>query len=361
MRPVCVIADDFTGAAEMAGIAWRFGQRTTLSRDLTVPPTGADVVVYDASTRSLPPADAADRVDSFCRAGAGGQVFKKIDSVLRGNVLPEARSAMEALNRRRAIILGQNPSRGRSIEAGIYRIDGVPITQTPFHDDPDHPAINDEVVARLDPVGAYAARSIAAPSHALRSGIIFADAATPADVERWAAELADDDLPVGGADMFTALLARWRGKRATPPITLPPTTRRLHVCGTASRPPEPRLTLTQLARPSAISVSQAMQQHTAVSVYIGGPVDRTPRSAHRLQRELVDSVAPSLRERHVDQLLVEGGATAAALFESLGWTRFQTLGELAGGVVALRPVQAPEIVVITKPGSYDWPAVLFIA
>jgi uncharacterized protein YgbK (DUF1537 family) len=361
MRPVCVIADDFTGAAEMAGIAWRFGHRTTLSRDLTAPPTGADVVVYDASTRSLSPADAASRVGSFCRAVAGGQLFKKIDSVLRGNVLPEACAAMRSLQRGRAIILAQNPSRGRTIEDGIYRIDGVPITQTPFHDDPDHPAMHDEVVARLDPVGAYTARSIAAPSHAPRSGIILADAATPADVERWAAELTDDDLPVGGADMFTALLARWRGTRAMSPITLPPATRRLHVCGTASRPPEPRLTLAQLARPSAISVSQAQQQRTAVSVYIGGPVDRTPRSADRLQRDLVASVAPSLRARHVDQLLVEGGATAAALFESLGWSRFQTLGELAVGVVALRPIGNPDIVVITKPGSYDWPTMLYIA
>ena len=361
MQPVCVIADDFTGAAEMAGIAWQFGHRTILLRDPVPSQADADVVVYDASTRNLPPDEAADRLRAFCRVADVARIFKKIDSALRGNVLPEARAMLNTLRRRRAIILAQNPSRGRTIAGGIYRIDGVPITQTFFRDDPDHPVTIDHVVTRLDPTGAFGARSVAVPPGGSDSDIVLADADAAAHVERWAEHVSDDDLPVGGSDFFIAVLHRWLTRKPCAPTSLASPARRLHVCGTASRPPDVRLSTVQLKRPDPTELASASERHRHIAAYIGGPIDRTPGSAERLQRQLIDAVGPVVRSGRIDQLLVEGGATAAALFDELRWSQFEIVTELATGVVALRSCAARDLVILTKPGSYDWPATLFIA
>ncbi len=48
---IAVIADDFSGAAEIAGIAWRYGLQAVLQTDLDLS-VNYDVVVIDADTVS---------------------------------------------------------------------------------------------------------------------------------------------------------------------------------------------------------------------------------------------------------------------------------------------------------------------
>jgi uncharacterized protein YgbK (DUF1537 family) len=57
----------------------------------------------------------------------------------------------------------------------------------------------------------------------------------------------------------------------------------------------------------------------------------------------------------VGRLYVEGGATARAIVERLGWVRLAVHAELAPGIVALQPIGAAAPLVIPKPGSYPWP------
>src|SRR5512139_992507 len=112
---IVTIADDFTGAAEMAGLGWRFGFRTTLcnGRDglgenvvslenrnskikkynpaaSSLPSSGKshrELVVFNTASRDCPPAAARRRV---AQALAEAQrlrpewIYKKVDSVLRG-------------------------------------------------------------------------------------------------------------------------------------------------------------------------------------------------------------------------------------------------------------------------------------
>ena len=58
---VIVLADDFSGAAEIGGIGHRYGLRTEvqLSLDLS---TAADLVVLDTNTRSLGEGEAAKKI-----------------------------------------------------------------------------------------------------------------------------------------------------------------------------------------------------------------------------------------------------------------------------------------------------------
>ena len=98
MRKALVIADDLSGAAEIAGIGRRYGLPTKLARERPkfFPP---GLTVIDTDSRSLPPEEAAA---AAARAVAGidptsfDLIFKKTDSVLRGPIAWEPAGAAEA-------------------------------------------------------------------------------------------------------------------------------------------------------------------------------------------------------------------------------------------------------------------------
>jgi uncharacterized protein YgbK (DUF1537 family) len=57
----------------------------------------------------------------------------------------------------------------------------------------------------------------------------------------------------------------------------------------------------------------------------------------------------------VDELFVEGGATASVVVRGSGWTELRVAAELAPGLVRLSvPAGNPRHVTL-KPGSYPWP------
>ena len=59
-----VIADDFSGAAEIGGIGWRYGLNAEVQ--LTFDPrSNADLIVIDADTRSLTKDDAIMKTESL--------------------------------------------------------------------------------------------------------------------------------------------------------------------------------------------------------------------------------------------------------------------------------------------------------
>ena len=64
-----------------------------------VPTCTADVIAVDTDSRLMPPADAAHVVEAMTHAaiGAGAEwLYKKTDSVLRGNVRAEIEAMMKA-------------------------------------------------------------------------------------------------------------------------------------------------------------------------------------------------------------------------------------------------------------------------
>ena len=140
MPKILVIADDFTGAAEIGGIAQLFGlsvkMQTGLS-DAFAPED--DVLVLDTNTRSLNPSEACNTITAFLGhldLSAFDFVYKKVDSVLRGPIIPEIRAILTMLDWNQAVLVSANPSKGRIIKNGMYYIDGLPIHQTEFHYDP---------------------------------------------------------------------------------------------------------------------------------------------------------------------------------------------------------------------------------
>lgn len=385
---ITVIADDLTGAAEIAGLGWRHGLHAEiLHRD--EPPSHADLVVFDADSRNVSSAEARRRVTQILQRVQRRRpawIYKKVDSVLRGNVVAEAEAALTALGLRRCLVVSANPAAGRIVRDGRYFIRGVPLDQTDFRHDPKHPRTSSDVLALLGPLRRWEVRVLPPSAKALPEGITIGAAASEADMTRWAGLVDKTVLTVGGAEFFAALL-RKHGLRAGEAATRAEVDSAgpasvLFVCGSlaeASRKfiergrdngwPVLLLPKKLLQRRSGLAklrdewraeVTAALRQYPRVIMGIGhAPVPGRSTPA-RLGRLLTETVAQVLSEFPPAWICVEGGATAALLMERLDCRRMKVERELQTGVNVLRPARRAGPMLVCKPGSYQWPEFLLV-
>ncbi|MEM9702855.1 MAG: four-carbon acid sugar kinase family protein, partial [Planctomycetota bacterium] len=184
-----VVADDLSGAAEIAGIARGFGLSVEVQLDafrqtkLEVPERPEiEVTVVDADTRSRPVAEAAEAMRALARSidAAGPEfVFQKVDSLLRGSIAAESRELALGLGRSGVLLANANPRKGRTVKGGRLFVDGAPIDRTDFAYDPEFPApVADvrELLLRRDAAGASPTDLVAAD--ASRTDDLIALAAT---------------------------------------------------------------------------------------------------------------------------------------------------------------------------------------
>ena len=210
-----VIADDITGAAEIAGIASQYGLDTIMTTHHELPNGNHDVIVFATDTRSSNEKDACNVVTEIANNIKGKDhitFFKKTDSVLRGHILPETIALMSVLQLKKTLLLPQNPSKHRIINNGIYFINGVMLDKTAFNYDPEYPAKTAYVT---EIVGANAV-SLGIEDSISDNTIYIADASSIEDIDTQLSKADTETLVAGGADVFTALL-----KKVFPSITLP--------------------------------------------------------------------------------------------------------------------------------------------
>jgi uncharacterized protein YgbK (DUF1537 family) len=344
---IVVIADDLTGAAELAGAALQHGLSAEVQTVFEAS-SPAEVVCVDTDSRLLPPGQAAERVAVTARNVAAAKpewVFKKCDSVLRGPVLPEARATADAVGRKHILILPANPTRQRVIRAGQYFIEGRPLHETVFAHDPAHPRTTAIVTALLgDDL----------------TGVETPDAETDSDIARLAASTDRATLPVGAADYFTALLRVRVGssKSVSSNTAANPPGRALLVCGSAASWPQRQAEANAhgipiFARPYQLTdAAPSLQVPDRALLGIGAG---SGLSSAILSAELANAAATLAGQIGFGSLLLEGGATARAVVNRLGWTRLQACQGSAQGVGILRPVGAAGPLLFIKPGSYPWP------
>lgn len=370
-----VIADDITGAAEMAGIAHQHGLTVRLSIagslccDI-VAAEGTDMLVIATDTRSMTEEEAVNEthriVSSLPQQGGakGGSLFKKTDSALRGHVVAELSALMQATGYRRAIYLPANPSKGRVIRNGCYYIKEVrgeksevrevPIHETAFSYDPEFPAKTSVLKERFPDAEAH--------------HILMPDAETTADIQQIVtANNNPDTLMAGAADLFEAVLKtrETRKTRGTRNTRNTRDTRKstLFLCGSTQSKP---LDLGFPVTPMPIAIYDGSEDITpwleeAEKLYEQqGSLMITIPHRHRTGKE----VAIHLREttarliHHLvekqapQQLIIEGGASAFATLQHLGWNELEVVCQIAPGVIKTK---APNgTFVIMKPGSYPW-------
>ena len=339
---IAVIADDFSGAAELAAAA--AGAGLTAELHLEPLPFGPEtqLVAYTSESRSLPneaASSAAGILATRISELRPDWVYKKTDSVLRGSVAAEITAIAQALVKSRALLIPANPGKGRVIVAGRYSIHGVPLQETPFAVDPEHPRTTSVVTELLGESGVP---------------IITPDAASPEDLSRHASALVwSDILPAGGVEFFEACL-RTRGLLAKPPspAALPDLGRRLLICGShAAWQADRASTCRALGIPFATlgESTGGLAAHNRAMLAIG----ESQGSPEELLGSLIASASPELLQAF-DTILLEGGATAHAVIAAQGWKQFRALPSPTGvAILEVAGSAGPRLVV--KPGSYPWP------
>jgi len=378
---IAVIADDLTGAAELAGVGLRFSLNTEVQTQLTPDPK-ADLIVVDVDTRSRTPKEAATKVEKVFKQlqkAAPEWIYKKVDSVMRGHILAELTALLTASNKQRALLVPANPSMGRTISNGRYFINGQPLNETDFATDPEYPPLSSDVLELLGPSESIPTCILQPSQPILANGIIVGEAQSNEDLLFWAAQLDDQTVPAGAADFFAAILEA-KGLRPKPPEEQPepPQSKTaLFVCAAGSRHSHKAieeaqshgipvakmpLELFRNDEPTGKPLQQwtnntitAFEKHPQVIVTVAQLIARNPELARKLRHHIAALVENVLNRIAIDQLFIEGGATASAIVRRLKWRCFRPCAELAPGVVRMRTKEKQNLYLTIKPGSYHWP------
>jgi len=378
-----VIADDLTGAAELGTVGLRHGLRAEIiQRGQEVRPV--DLVCLDTDSRSCDSVEAGRRAAAAAAAlqEAGAKwIYKKVDSVLRGQVTAEVEAVLRQLKLNRALLLPANPSLGRVIRDGEYYVKGKPIHRTEFANDPEYPRRSAQVMRLLGPPEhfllclANGERTVAANT------LLIGQTDSSELVQEWAASRPPNCLMVGGSEFFGALLAReFPGAAAlgTERIDFSEGLE-LYICGSASKSVQVLVKAAKAARtpilglpkeliwdmnftPEACQVlSQrvvaAFGKSRRVILRVGLPPAHKAAVAGRLAKHLVDIAECVLGRVAVKNIFAEGGATSAELVRRMKWPRLRVMREWAPGVATLAVAgSGPAAQWLTiKPGSYAWP------
>jgi uncharacterized protein YgbK (DUF1537 family) len=378
---IIVVADDFSGAAETAGIAWRFGLKTCIQTTGEVNDP-YDVVVIDLDTRSKPVKTSIELTGRCLDVLAEYKpdwIYKKIDSVLRGHVLEELTVMMERLNKKYALVVPANPSAGRIVAHGRYYIHDVPLHVTDFSNDPEFPRWSSDIRLLLGSEKGWEVKLVSSVDALGPEGIYVGEARTVQDLAHWAMRWNDEFIPAGGSEFFLANLTGKKFRPLANKTTVPQAKEgpKLYVLGSISG--QSRRILNnindnrfkicnfpladtelqnldhQQAHRWAQSISEAFRESQNVLTFLNGPfAEKRDISAHlpAFTASAVKTVFQLVKIRH---LIIEGGTTASAIVRQLGWTHLIPQYEYQSGVVSMFVNENPNISLVVKPGSYPWP------
>lgn len=228
-----VIADDFTGATDVASMLVREGLRTV--QVIGVPqgaaPEGADAVVVALKSRTTPAADAVAESLAAWRwlqsAGVRRFYFKvcsTFDSTPAGNIGPVAEALLAALGGDFTVVCPAFPENGRSVYRGHLFVGDQLLSDSGMRDHPLTPMTDSNLVRVLQAqcrqrVGLLrhdeaqgAADALRQRMAALRSaGVVLAvaDAITNADLHALAEVALDLPLLVAGSGLALGLPSRY--------------------------------------------------------------------------------------------------------------------------------------------------------
>lgn len=407
------IADDYTGASDLANTFAKEGLRTIQTigvphADLALPE--ADAVVVSLKIRSVPAPDAvaaARGADRWLRERGARHAMYKIcstfDSTDAGNIGPVGEALREDHGGRAVLTTPAFPETGRTVYRGHLFVGDAPLDESPLKDHPLNPMTDadlvrvlarqskgaigligldvvakgaDAVAARLEAleregkVAAIAdavfekdlatlgevafARPVSSGASGL--GLGLARAALKAGAARPGAAQAQAD-PVGGraaavaGSCSRATLEQIEKAGATMPV------RRLDAARLVSGEAEAEIA-------AALDWAQERLAHGPVLIASSG----TPEEIARLQsahgrdhvghaiERATSTIAQGLVARGVRRLVVAGGETSGAAVDRLAIPAFLVEQEIAAGVPILRAlgVDAPMRLAL-KSGNFGGP------
>lgn len=406
------IADDFTGATDLANNLVRAGMRVVQTMGMPGGPlqTPADAVVIALKTRTIEPADAVAQSLAALRwlkqQGARQIYFKYCSTFdswyqgdLRGNIGPVTEALMAELGTDFTIATPAFPDNGRTVFKGHLFVGDVLLSDSGMKDHPLTPMRDANLVRVMQAqcqgkVGLIDHKAVAASSQAVQAQIAtlrsqgvrvaIVDAVSNDDLMRLGPALADLPLVTAGSGVAIGLPANW-GLQANPRTSeLPaPAGRCAIVSGSCSQAtlgqvkhwvdlglPNSVIDPAQLSDDAGLkrAVAQALDfagAHADQPVLIYSSAD--PASVREIQQRMgtqvagarvehaLAAIARGLVQQGVRQLIVAGGETSGACVQALGITQMQIGPQIDPGVPwchAVSPLSPDGLHITLKSGNF---------
>ena len=358
-----VIADDLSGAAEMAGIARQFGLSVKIISTSVHPGIGEeDVLVVNTETRNLPGSEAArtirDVLKSFGKAG-GVKLFKKTDSLLRGPVEAEILAILGSTSFTSALLVPANPSKGRRIRDEKYFIGAKPLDETEYRHDPEYPRTSSDIRTLMN-IGSDRLETQQIDWDHIDGKILVPDLNSVEDISTLIEQkISPGMLLAGGADFFLELLSSKHKPR-------------IHDNGEPFVYPGNRCFIFgSYAETNSKALEFLKHRGYEINTIVGKslPGIKAGRVVLKLQDQFVEEpdrrdflleelsrIASVLAEAQEEPVhfLVTGGRTASLFCRKMGWDQLLVKGMHEDGVVTLIPSGSEHLITV-KPGSYNWP------
>ena len=381
---IAVIADDFTGAAEIGGIGLRHGLKVVIKTDL-VATVECDLLIIASDTRSLSKEDANSeikKITSYLISLKPQLIFKKIDSALRGNIEYELVAQMEVMKKSRAIVVAGNPNFNRLIKNGIYYVNDELLSDTYFATDPEFP-VKTSSVLEIIKKGTVAITNCTSNDVLPVSGLIIGDNCSEVDMSRWANHVDHDSIAAGSAVFFHQLLIKYHyTENITQQNKFIIREKSLFIFGSKFPKSEELIERINAASIEIVNMPEALFKSAEVQIAIikkwgeeiakslnnGKKVvvtmiydsDKSEGLSKRIKDNIGLLVSNILAKTTIDDLLIEGGATTFSILNQLKISELYPVKEIEPGVILMIPKNNPNLNITTKPGSYMWPNEIWI-
>jgi uncharacterized protein YgbK (DUF1537 family) len=378
------IADDFTGATDLANNLVRSGMRAvqTIGVPAEAAPADADAVVVALKSRTVPAAEAVAQSLAALRwlrgHGAEQIVFKvcsTFDSTPAGNIGPVTEALMDALGSDFALVTPAFPDNGRTVFKGHLFVGDVLLNESGMQQHPLTPMTDANLVRVLQAqcrrrVGLIEQRIVAQGAEAIRSRIdalraegialAIADAVSNEDLLRLGAACRGMPLLTAGSGLAVGLPANWSLVPDDRAAQLPPARgRRAIVSGSCSRATQQQVR-DFIARGGAaraidpLRLAEGADEVASALAWAGprladGPVllystaeaDAVRSVQARLgadeagatvERTLAAIALGLVEAQGVGQLIVAGGETSGACVQALGIAQLRIGPQIDPGV-----------------------------
>jgi uncharacterized protein YgbK (DUF1537 family) len=400
-----VIADDFTGATDIAGFLVANSLRAVQLNG--VPPADlrveADAVVVSLKTRSCPVPEAVSQslaALEWLRARGCQQFFFKycstFDSTAQGNIGPVTDALLDALGQDFTVICPMLPVNGRTIYNGYLFVNGVPLDESGMRHHPVTPMTDANLMRLMEAQAQGKAGNVpssvmdqgpaavrAALAALKANGIRYAvlDALNDTHLVTMGEAVADMPLVTGGSGLADGMARAWTGTGTAANAAAegkPAKGRVIVLSGSCSQMTNAQVEAYRAEAPSRIvSVERCVADAASYAAELAEWVLAQPRDglaplvyattapaelqamqerfgaarASEAVERTFGLLAKRLEQACFDQFIVAGGETSGVVTQSLGIGGFHIGPQIAPGVPWVRAVGKP-LSLALKSGNF---------
>jgi len=385
-----IVADDLTGALDMAApfASCGFATRLLLDHEQEATDLDTQVLTLTSASRELPAPAAAESIRVATRAALVRKpriLVSKIDSTLRGNVANAILIALQISGLRHALIATAVPSQGRTMRDGEVYVHGVPLRENPVRfgqSSLPSAALPEMLRASCSGMSVHSwQRGHTSPlSAATGLHAYIADCESDDDLDRLARFAIDhaDKLLVVGASGFGAALAKQLGAPRMPDVvsvsglagkrigailfvigsrTPASAEQMIRLCKEGAREVAVQFPFVEQEINNSVEIDVLRDVHPSlIVVRPAASLEFAEQSSREIAAALGQAAARLARRLKVDAVVMSGGDTALAVFRALDIAQAVLLRELSPGIaMGMFQIDGAPVAFATKSGSFGDP------